>query len=151
MRNSIVGTIIGILLLFFSIIVLPLYFIGIVQWRTDVNNAQNAGRNFLDKVIDSSEVSKTTVEDLNLELAQCTVVFSYDVKYSKKVVNPDPSDPTGTITTWVPMDEIGDLRAGDIVTIEIKQENLNLMQRIANALLGTVFNKEDIRLSGMVR
>lgn len=151
MRNSIVGTIIGVILLFFSIIILPLYFVGIVQWRNDVNMAQNAGRNFIDKVIDSGEVTDKTMEDLNLELAGCTVVFKYEIRYAKKVVSPDPDDPDGTITTWVNIDKPEVLREGDIVTIDMKQQNLNIMQRLANACLGTVFNREDITISGMIR
>ena len=60
MRNSVVSTILSIIILFISLIVLPSFFIGVINWRTDMNTCQVAARNFVDMVM--------TTDRLQIEL-----------------------------------------------------------------------------------
>lgn len=153
MRNSVVGLVFGILILFVSLIILPTYFIGLINWRTDMNKCQTAARNFVDTVIDNGRVTDRALSDLNLELAGCSSTFTYEYYREERVANPvDPS--TGTIDIeWVYVDVTPDMvwRTGDFCTIVIRQQGLNVFQRISAALLGTQYNKMEIRLTGMVR
>lgn len=153
MRQSIVANVIAVLILFMSFIVLPSYFIGVIQWRSDMNTCQVAARNFVDMVIDNSKISERAITDLNLEIASCAGDYTYEYYREAKVVNPDPNNAGEYITTWVhvEVDENTEWNTGDLCTIVITQRTPNVFQRIANAMLSTSWNKIDIRLTGMVR
>ena len=79
MRNSIVGIIISVIILFISLIVLPTYFVGVIQWRDDMNTCQTAARNFVDMVIDNGQINERAVTDLNLSLGGCYSTFTYEI------------------------------------------------------------------------
>lgn len=160
MRNSIVGMIVGAILLFVSIIILPIYFVAIINWRDDMNTAQTSARNFVDMVIDNGQVTDKALSDLNLSLAGCTGTFTYEYYKEEKTTNPaieildtDGNTKIITETTWNIVEVGPDTiwREGDLVTIEIHQSGMNLFQRIAASTMGTYFTNVDIRLSGMVR
>lgn len=155
MRQSVVSNVIAVIILFVSIIVLPAYFIGIINWRSDMNICQTAARNFVDMVIDNGQITEKALTDLNLSIASCTGNFTYEYYREEKVVNPNPG--TGVsgdyITTWVhvEVDEDTVWRTGDICTIVITQKSMNIFQRLSNALIGASYNNIEVRLSGMVR
>ena len=153
MRNSIIGVVIGVLVLFVSLIVLPSYFIGIINWRTDMNKCQSAARNFVDMVIDNGQVSDRALSDLNLSVASCSSTFTYEYYREERVTNPDPNTAGEVIVEWVHTDVDKDTnwRTGDLVTIVITQTNPNMFQRVSSMLLGTSYNNMEIRLTGMVR
>jgi hypothetical protein len=139
--------------MFISLIVLPAYFIGIIQWRSDMNTCQTAARNFVDMVIDNGKISERAMTDLNLSIASCSSNFTYEYYREEKVVNPDPSDASKYITTWVhkEVDTDTEWQTGDICTIVVTQKSMNIFQRLSMALLGSSYNNIEIRLSGMVR
>lgn len=151
MRNSIVANVLGVIILFLSLIVLPTYFIGIINWRDDMNTCQTAARNFVDMVIDNKQITDKAQSDLNLSLASCSSTFTYQYFREEKTTNPDGHG--GSITTWNYVEVSPDTvwRSGDICTIVITQEGLSIYQRISSAILGTSYNRIEIRLSGMVR
>lgn len=151
MRSSTVGVIVGVILLFISIIVLPTYFIGITNWRDDMNTCQTAARNFVDMVIDNGQITDKALADLNLSLASCSNTFTYEFYREEKTTNPDGAG--GSVTTWnyVEVNKDTKWRTGDLCTITIKQQGMGVYQRLAAALLGTSYSKIEVRLSGMVR
>lgn len=152
MRQSVVGIIVSIVILFVSIIVLPTYFIGVINWRSDMNECQTAARNFVDMVIDNGSITEKAMTDLNLSIASCHGAFTYEYFREEKIVNPTASNGDYK-ATWVhvEVDENTKWRTGDICTIVIKQRSASLFQRLSSVLLGTSFNNIEIRLSGMVR
>ena len=79
MRGSVVGMVVAIIVAFISLILLPAYFIGIINWRTDMNTCQNCARNFVDMVIDNGQITDRALSDLNLGLASCSSTFTYEV------------------------------------------------------------------------
>lgn len=151
MRNSIIGTVLGVIILFLGLTILPIYYIGIVNWRDDMNTCQTAARNFVDMVIDNSQITDKALSDLNLSLASCSSNFTYEYYREEKVTNPDGAG--GSVTTWnhVEVDENTVWRTGDICTIVITQRGMSVYQRIGAALLGTSYSNIEIRLSAMVR
>ena len=153
MRQSIVSNVIAIIILFVSLIVLPSYFIGIINWRSDMNTCQTAARNFVDMVIDNGKISDKALTDLNLSIASCSGDFVYEYYREEKVVNPDPDHDGQYIVTYahVDVDKDTEWRTGDIVTIVVTQKSMNLFQRLSNALMGASYNNIEIRLAGMVR
>lgn len=157
MKTSIPGLVISCIILFISLIMLPTYFIGVINWRSDQNTAQTAARNFVDMVIDNRQITERAMSDLNLSLAGCSTTYTYKYYREEKITNPlvDASGkPTGQVeVTWAYVEVTPDTiwNTGDICTIVVKQEGMNMFQRVAMALLGTSYNTIEIRLSGMVR
>ena len=148
MRNSLTGLIMGIVVVFLSMFVLPLYFIGCVQWRDDMNTVQNSTRNFIDKVIDTRELSEDTVADFNLALASCSSTFSYTIYHEEIVTNPNGGS---TLTTWIYTDNMVDWNQGDFITVEVKQVSQNFFQRISSMMIGLIYANKSCTMSGMVR
>lgn len=153
MRQSIISNVIAVIILFLGLIVLPSYYIGVINWRNDMNTCQTAARNFVDMVIDNGQITERALTDLNLQIASCTGEYTYEYYREEKVVNPDPESSGRYITTWVHVEVNDDTvwRTGDIVTIVITQKNANLFQRLSNALMSSSWNNIEVRLSGMVR
>lgn len=157
MRNSTVGMILGVIILFLGLVVMPTYYISLIQWRNDVNTAQVAARNFVDMVIDSGEVTEggKAWTDLSLTLASCYSTMTYTVYKEEKVTNPvfEGGVVTSYNTTYsyAPFNENCKFATGDIVTIVIEQTGSNIFQRLARGLLGIHYNNIEVRLSGMVR
>lgn len=153
MKNNVVGIVISVIVLFMSLIVLPTYFIGIVNWRNDRAICLSAARNFVDMVIDNGYVSEKALADLNLSIASCSTTYSYEYYREEKITNPGVIGGDDFETTWVYVEVTPDTkwRKGDIVTIVITQESVNIFQRIAASILGTPFYDTNIRIPGMVR
>lgn len=152
MRQSVVGNIVVVILLFIGMIILPAYYIGIIQWRNDMNICQTAARNYVDMVIDERSITDRAESDLNLSIAACSGVYTYKVYREERIVNPTPGDESYQ-TTWVFVDINKDTkwRTGDLVTIVIEQKQPNIFQRLSTMLMGASWNNIDVRLSGMVR
>lgn len=151
MRNSLPGTIVGIIIIFLGLVVLPTYFIGIVNWRDDLNTCQTAARNFVDMVIDNGQVTDKALADLNLSLASCSSTFTYEYYREEKVANPGATGGVKVTWNYAEVDDDTVWRTGDICTIVITQQGMSVYQRIASAILGTSYSNIEIRLSGMVR
>lgn len=156
MKTSIAGKVIGVIVLFVSLVLLPIFFISIVDWREDANRIQTASRDFIDRVIDAGQITEDMEADLNLDLAACTSNFVYTIIVETKITNPkfDASGKvTGYTTVWVPMvyNKGDTLQRGDIVTLKVEQSDFGLFQKFAIGLLGVSFNKMDCVTPGMVR
>lgn len=152
MRNSIVATVLGVIILFIALIVLPSYYMGVIHWRDDVNTCQTAARNFVDMVIDNGQITDRSLSDLNLSLAGCHSTFTYEYYREQRVTNPDPVNGEAVVE-WVhtEVDEDTNWYSGDLVTIVITQQDQSLFQKLSSFLLGSSYNNIEIRLTGMVR
>lgn len=158
MRVNMIGIILGIIIVFLSLIVLPVYYIGVINWRDDMNTCQVSARNFVDMVIDNGQVTDKALSDLNLSLASCSGTFTYEYYKEAKVTNPSVKNENGEIvgfveTTWnyTEVDKNTTWNEGDLITIVIKQKKLNLFQRLSASITGNTVGAIDVRLSGMVR
>lgn len=152
MRTSIAGMAVQVFILFLSIIILPIYFMSIMQYYKDLNKCQVAARNFVDYVIDNRQVSESALAELNISLAAVSTPVSSTVKRETRVI--DPAEAAGeTSIKWVytEWDENTVWYQGDLVTVEIEQESINMLQQIAAVFLGANYSNMNIRLVGMVR
>ena len=152
MKTSPSAILIGILILFVGLIILPIYYQSIIDWRDDMNTVQQAGRNFVDKVIDAGVITEDMLEDLNLEIAGCKSSFSYKYYRETKVTNPANTE-SGYTTTWEYAEiKVGQVwEQGDIVTIVITQNSLGAFQKLSAGLMGNAWAVKEVRLAGMVR
>lgn len=152
MKTSVAGMAVQLFILFLSIIILPIYFMSIIQYYKDVNRVQVAARNFVDYVIDNRQVSESALAELNISLAAVSTPVSAEVKRETRVIDPaDDSNETEIKWVYTEWDEDTVWYQGDLVTVEIKQESINMLQQISGVFLGTNYSNMDIRLVAMVR
>ena len=152
MRNSIVGILLSVIVLFIGVILLPSYYQGVIEWRADANICQSSARNFVDMVIDNAGISDRAISDLNLSLAGCSGTFTYEIYREEKVTNPGTVAGTAEVT-WIYTEITEDTvwHTGDIVTIVITQQGQNIFQKFSSAFLGQSYNNIEVRLAGMIR
>lgn len=152
MKTSVAGMAVQIFILFLSIIILPIYFMSIIQYYKDVNRCQTAARNFVDYVIDNRQVSESALAELNISLAAVSTPVSATVKRETRVIDPaDVSNETEIKWVYTEWDENTVWYQGDLVTVQIEQESVNMLQQIAGVFLGTNYSNMNITLVGMVR
>lgn len=152
MKTSVAGMAVQIFILFLSIIILPIYFMSIIQYYKDVNRCQVAARNFVDYVIDNRQVSESALAELNISLAAVSTPVSAEVKRETRVIDPAAtSNETEIKWVYTEWDENTTWYQGDLVTVEIKQDSVNMLQQISGVFLGINYSNMDIRLVAMVR
>lgn len=152
MKVSIAGMATQIFILFFSLIVLPIYFMSIIQYYKDVNRIQVAERNFIDYVIDNRQVSNAALSELNLSVAAVSTPVTVSIKRETRVINPGST--AGAVdVTWIAAeyDENTIWDQGDLITVVIEQEQANIMQQISSVFLGSSYNNLKFQLTAMVR
>lgn len=152
MKTSVAGMAVQIFILFLSLIILPIYFMSIIQYYKDVNRCQVAARNFVDYVIDNRQVSESALAELNISLAAVSTPVSATVKRETRVIDPaDSSNKTEIKWVYTEWDEDTTWYQGDLVTVEVKQESVNMLQQISGVFLGSNYSNLEFRLVGMVR
>lgn len=152
MKISIAGMATQVFLLFISLIVLPIYFMSIIQYYKDVNRIQIAERNFVDYVIDNRQVSDAALSELNISVAAVSTPVTVKVQRETRVI--DPAITPGEVDVkWVyaEWDDHTTWLQGDLVSVECKQESANVMQQLSAVFLGSAYNNLNMRLTGMVR
>lgn len=152
MKVSIAGMAVQIFILFFSLIVLPIYFMSIIQYYKDVNRIQTAERNFVDYVIDNRQVSDAAMSELNLSIAAVSTPVKVEIKRETRVINPGST--AGAVdVSWIAAeyDNTTIWDQGDLITVTVKQEQANIMQQISSVFLGSSYNNLNMRLTAMVR
>ena len=151
MRTNVVGTAISIVVLVISLVILPTYFRSIETHVVDKDIVMNAGRNFIDKVIDSRKIPEDAVRDLHLALSACNDEYKYRLFRHKKVVTPNTSG--GYEVSWLLMEaSVDDLfEPGDFIQIEITQSSVGVYQTISSFFIPSSYSPYTFTPMAMVR
>lgn len=149
MKISIPSLILSVIVVFVGLIVMPLYYISVVQWRNDYETIHNEARNLVDKIIDTREYTDVMEEDFNLAIATLNNTFTAKVTREVKVVNPDSAG--GTYTTYIVTDDNDEYAQGDFVTVTVEQVGVSPWQALSLRLLGVNSYRDKVVYSGRVR
>lgn len=149
MKISIPSLILSVIVVFVGLIVMPLYYISVVQWRNDYETIHNEARNLVDKIIDTREYTDVMEEDFNLAIATLNNTFTAKVTREVKVVNPDGAG--GTYTTYIVTDDNDEYAQGDFVTVTVEQVGVSPWQALSLRLLGVNSYRDKVVYSGRVR
>lgn len=149
MKISISSLILSVIVVFVGLIVMPLYYISVVQWRNDYETIHNEARNLVDKIIDTREYTDVMEEDFNLAIATLNNTFTAKVTREVKVVNPDGAG--GTYTTYIVTDDNDEYAQGDFVTVTVEQVGVSPWQALSLRLLGVNSYRDKVVYSGRVR
>ena len=115
MKMSVPSTIVLVILLVAGLYVMPMYFVSIVQWRNDYENMYTYARELTDQIIDTRQFTETMEEDFNLAIASANNTFIGKVTREVKMVNPDPSNPGETYTSYMVIEQNREYKQGDFV------------------------------------
>lgn len=152
MRTSIASMAVQVFILFISLVVLPIYFMSIIQYYIDVNRIQTAERNFTDYVIDNRQVNESALSELNLSIAAVSTPVRVYISRETRIINPGSTAGAVDVSwTAAEYDENTIWSQGDLITVEVKQESANIMQQLSALFLGSSYNNLNMRLTAMVR
>lgn len=152
MRTSIASMAVQIFILFLSLVILPIYFMSIIQYYKDVNRIQIAERNFVDYVIDNRQVSEAALSELNLSIAAVSTPVKVSIQRETRIINPGST--AGTVdVSWVAAEYDSNTiwSQGDLITVDVRQESANIMQQLSSVFLGSSYNNLNMRVTAMVR
>lgn len=154
MSKSFIGTIIQIAIIVVGFLMLPIYYMGVIEMAKAPEVLLNETQLFLDKVSDTKKITKADLEDFTLAMSSTSVPVKFEIFKEIHQVNPDPTsttDPKATYSTWVPEDDIYNYKSGDIIIIRVDQIGKNLYQSFSIKSLGMYTPEVDFHLSRMVR
>ena len=152
MRTSIASMAVQIFILFLSLVILPIYFMSIIQYYKDVNRIQIAERNFVDYVIDNRQVSEAALSELNLSIAAVSTPVKVSIQSETRIINPGST--AGAVdVSWVAAEYDSNTiwSQGDLITVDVRQESANIMQQLSSVFLGSSYNNLNMRVTAMVR
>ena len=159
MRHSTAAIVFSCIIVFLGLIIMPIYYLGIIQWRDDMNDAMVASRNFVDSIIDTGSISEDMENDFALTLASCDMGFTYKIERETKYAS--PNEPligntsaykyANATVSYVYTDDLTHFTKGDIVSITVTPTKFSAWQRIAMLMLNGTFSKKEIHYSAMVR
>ncbi len=157
MKQTVPSIVVLLIAIVVAIVITPVYYIGIIQWRNDQEICIVEARNLADKIIDTRQYTTEMESDFNLALATMHGTYTGEVKREIMMVNPDPnydsSDPEAskTYTSYVVTDDLSHWNQGDYVTVTIKPVGHSLLQSISMRLLGAYYDTDPISFKGRVR
>ena len=152
MKMSIPAIFLGILTLTFELIVAPIFYLSLIQYRTDMNIIMAAERNFVDRTIDSADPI-SALQDLDMDLGQASMAVAYEVVLYRETY---VKDATGKVTTayepiLVDPNTPVDAYQGDIIRVKVEPKNLSIWQVISSVLFNASGQKQILVLSGRIR
>lgn len=153
MKISIAGMVTQVVILFLGIVILPIYYMSIIQYYKDVNRIMVAERNLIDYVIDNKQVADSALSEFNLTTAAVSTSVDVTITRETRVIDPSDDSPSKVDVKWVAVDWDKDTvwLQGDLITVNVKQDSSNIMQQISGIFLGSMYNNLDMPMTGMVR
>lgn len=151
MKSGVIGTTVSLIILILMLVVGPAYYVGIIQYARDSQEVLLLMRNLIDEVIDVDELSETSLDRMQMQLA--TLNGSYEVKAYREIrtINPDPSDNEKIETVYIRDNDVSHFDPGDLITVEVKTLKQNSFLTIGRAFFGQAAPKDNYTLTGRVR
>lgn len=153
MKISIAGMVTQVVILFLGIVILPIYYMSIIQYYKDVNRIMVAERNLIDYVIDNKQVADSVLSEFNITTAAVSTSVDVTITRETRVIDPSEDSPSKVDVKWVAVDWDKDTvwLQGDLITVNVKQDSSNIMQQISGIFLGSMYSNLDMPMTGMVR
>ena len=153
MKISIAGMVTQVVILFLGIVILPIYYMSIIQYYKDVNRIMVAERNLIDYVIDNKQVADSALSEFNITTAAVSTSVDVTITRETRIIDPSADSPSKVDVKWVAVDWDKNTvwLQGDLITVNVKQDSSNIMQQISGIFLGSMYSNLDMPMTGMVR
>ena len=142
-----------VVILFLGIVILPIYYMSIIQYYKDVNRIMVAERNLIDYVIDNKQVADSALSEFNITTAAVSTSVDVTITRETRIIDPSDDSPSKVDVKWVAVDWDKNTvwLQGDLITVNVKQDSSNIMQQISGIFLGSMYSNLDMPMTGMVR
>lgn len=149
--ENLAGKVIGVILVFLMLGITPLYYTSIIETARDQELIMNATQQLIDVVVDTGQLTQAVLDNYYTTLATANGYYNATIIHKIKVVNPDPSNPGSTYTSYVVVDNINFYERGDEIIVKVDTLGESYYQKITRSLLGLSVIKEGFTLAGRVR
>ena len=150
--KDVIGNVITIITIGLLLIVMPMYYTGIIQWSRASVQALALTRGVIDEVIDTRTLSEDTLDDFALELAALSEQFTYKITRKALIIEPVPDKPGETYSVYTVTDNITEYNQGDLIIIDVEQIGTNASLNFVRMFINVTSNEHgNFRLVGRVR
>lgn len=151
MANDIPGKIIGLLLAFVLVIIMPFVTVTIENEMVDRRLIITDVTNFIDEVVDSRHVTDGMIDELNVNLAKYGMSVNYEITHYKRSVNVDPITDEDYYVTFIPDNNIKDYAKGDKISVRVYVTSYSATQSLAHKLTGVFVRDLDTTITARIR
>lgn len=148
--KGVVGRVLAIVM--FLLYLLVMYSESVVlQEISDQREIISATDEFVDKIIDSREVTDAMISEYEARLASFNSVVTYEVTREMRVLEPDSLHNGEHVPSYIVADTNTRYNQGDLVVVHVKERNYGSGMGIVNSLFNVFVPKLDLRIADRVR
>lgn len=150
--KDIIGNVTTIIAVGILLVIMPMYYTGIIQWSRSSVQVLAYTRNVIDEVIDTRNLSQDTLDDFALNLSSLSEQYSYKITRKALIIEPVPDKPGETYSVYTVTDDITKYNQGDLIIIDVEQIGTNTSLNFVRMFIDVTANEQnDFRLVGRVR
>lgn len=151
MGHDLPGKFIGLLIAFICSVVMPFVNTTVELEMLDRRSIITDVTNFMDEVVDSRQITESMLRELNTSLASYGVNVDYEIQHLKRDVNPDPINPGGYYTNYVPVGDSIPWEKGDRISVHVRTIGYSTTQYLAHKLVGLFVGELDRTIVARIR
>lgn len=152
MGNDIPGKIVGLLLAFVLVVLMPFVTVTVENEMLDRRLIVTDVTNFIDEVVDSRSVSDSMLDELNVNLAKYGMTVDYEITHYARSVNVDPTDAGGDYyVTYVRKDDTRNYQKGDKISVHVYVTSYSASESLAHKLTGMFVKDLDVTITARIR
>lgn len=136
----------------FFLYLLVMYSEAVVsQELSDQREIISATDEFVDKIIDSREVTDAMVREYEARLASYSSLVTYEVSREMRVLEPDSMNSGEHVPSYIVADTNTRYNQGDLVVVRVKERNYGSGMSFVHSIFSIFVPKLDIRIADRVR
>lgn len=149
--NDIPGKVIGMILAFVLVIVMPFVNVTVEQEMLDRRLIIDDVSAFIDEVIDSRNITDTMIDELNIRLASYGMTVDYEISRYRRSVNADPTSDSDYYVTYVQSDDVTNFDKGDKISIRVYTVGYSATETLAHRITGMFVSDLDTTITARIR
>lgn len=151
MANDIPGKIIGLILAFVLVVIMPFVTVTVENEMLDRRLIVNDVCNFIDEVVDSRQVTSAMIDELNVNLASYGMSVDYEIEHYARSVNADPLSDDDYYVTYIKQDDTSTYAKGDKISVHVYVTGYSSTEALAHKLTGMFVKDLDVTITARVR
>lgn len=151
MASDIPGKLIGLILAFVLVILMPFVTVTVENEMLDRRLIVTDVTNFIDEVIDSRNITDAMIDELNVNLAKYGMSVDYEIIHYGRSVNVDPTSSDDYFVTYVKKDDIRNYSKGDKISIHVYTTSYSASEYLAHKVTGMFVKDLDVTITARIR
>lgn len=152
MGHDIPGKFIGLILVFFLLVVAPYVNVTVANEMIDRRSIITDVTNFMDEVVDSRLITDTALKELNTNIASYGVNIDYEITHYRRSVNPDPIDKDNQFyVSYIPVSLNEPWEKGDRIEVHIFTVGHSAAETLSHKIANLFVSDFDRRICARIR